>query len=159
MNESHVFDLDKQPQESSEDGSWLKIASSKEFPASSNMTGAIIHLEPGALSTMHWHPNASEWQYVLDGSYDLSVFASEGKSSVSSLKQGDVGYVPRGYGHALLNTSSGPTDVLVVFDSGTYQAINLNDWLAANPESVVANLKFPCLLQSNYPKKCRLCSN
>ncbi|MEL0340517.1 MAG: cupin domain-containing protein [Synechococcus sp.] len=154
MTESHVFDLDQQPRQSPEDGSWLKIASSKEFPASFNMTGAIVHLEPGALRTMHWHPNASEWQYVLNGSYDLSVFASEGKSSVSSLKQGDVGYVPRGYGHALKNTSSGPTDVLVVFDSGTYQAINLNDWLAANPESVVANnFEIPLSLAEQLPKR------
>jgi len=139
MTESHVFDLGGQPEQSREDGSWLKIASAQEFPASFNMTGAIVHLEPGALRTMHWHPNAAEWQYVLNGSYDLSVFASEGQASVSRLKRGDVGYVPRGYGHALMNTSSGATDVLVVFDSGSYEAINLNDWLAANPDSVVAN--------------------
>ena len=154
MSESHVFDLASQPKQSKEDGSWLKIASSKEFPASYNMTGAIVHLEPGALRTMHWHPNAAEWQYVLNGSYDLSVFASEGKSSISSLKKGDVGYVPRGYGHALRNTSDGSSDVLVVFDSGDYESINLNDWLASNPTSVVANnLEIPVSLSNQLPAK------
>jgi len=154
MTESHVFDLGGQPEQSREDGSWLKIASAQEFPASFNMTGAIVHLEPGALRTMHWHPNAAEWQYVLNGSYDLSVFASEGQASVSRLKRGDVGYVPRGYGHALMNTSSGATDVLVVFDSGSYEAINLNDWLAANPDSVVANnFEIPRSLAQQLPKR------
>ena len=28
-----------------------------------------------------------------EGSYDLSVFASQGKTGVSSLRQGDVGYL------------------------------------------------------------------
>lgn len=150
---SHVFDLKAQPRQDAVDGSSLQLASAKEFPASFNMSGAILHLEPGAMRSMHWHPNADEWQYVLSGSYDLSVFASQGKSSVSSLRQGDVGYVPMGYGHALRNTSDGPTDVLVVFNDADYESINLNDWLATNPTSVVANnLQIPVPLADQLPR-------
>ncbi len=153
LNESHVFDLTTQPKKEMRGGSFLQLASAKQFPASFNMTGAILHLEPGAMRAMHWHPNADEWQYVLNGSYDLSVFASEGQARVSSLKQGDVAYVPRGYGHALRNTSKGPTDVLVVFNDGDYQSINLNDWLATNPTSVVANnLQIPQSLSDQLPE-------
>ncbi len=153
LKRSHVFDLKAQPRQDAVDGSSLQLASAREFPASFNMAGAILHLEPGAMRSMHWHPNADEWQYVLSGSYDLSVFASEGKASVSSLKQGDVGYVPMGYGHALRNTSAGPTDVLVVFNDGAYESINLNDWLATNPTSVVANnLQIPVSLADQLPK-------
>jgi oxalate decarboxylase len=153
LNQSHVFDLEAQPREDAVDGSSLQLASAREFPASFNMSGALLHLEPGAMRSMHWHPNADEWQYVLKGSYDLSVFASEGQSSVSSLQKGDVGYVPMGYGHALRNTSSGPTDVLVVFNNGDYESINLNDWLATNPTSVVANnLQIPISLADQLPK-------
>lgn len=105
------------------------------------------------MRSMHWHPNADEWQYALSGSYDLSVFAPQGKSSVSILRQGDVGYVPMGYGHALRNTSDGPTDVLVVFNDGDYESINLNDWLATNPTSVVANnLQIPVPLADQLPR-------
>ena len=105
------------------------------------------------MRAMHWHPNADEWQFVLSGSYDLSVFAAQGRSSVSPLKQGDVGYVPMGYGHALRNTASGATDVLVVFNDGDYQSINLNDWLATNPTSVIANnLQVPVSLADQLPR-------
>ncbi len=153
LKQSHVFDLKAQPRKDSVDGSSLQLASAREFPASFNMTGAILHLEPGAMRSLHWHPNADEWQYVLSGSYDLSVFASEGQSSVSSLRKGDVGYVPMGYGHALRNTSASPTDVLVVFNAGNYESINLNDWLATNPTSVVANnLQIPVSLAEQLPK-------
>lgn len=153
LKQNHVFDLKGQPRRDAVDGSSLQLASATEFPASFNMAGAILHLEPGAMRSMHWHPNADEWQYVLSGSYDLSVFASEGKASVSNLKQGDVGYVPMGYGHALRNTAAGPTDVLVVFNDGDYESINLNDWLATNPTSVVANnLQIPVPLADQLPR-------
>jgi oxalate decarboxylase len=153
MAQSHVFDLKALPPRIARDGSELRVASAKEFPASFNMAGAIIHLEPGAMRAMHWHPNADEWQYVLNGSYELSVFAAEGRASVSQLREGDVGYVPMGFGHALRNGGSTATDVLVVFNNGDYQSINLSEWLASNPTSVVANnLQIPSALADRLPK-------
>ncbi|MCP5990600.1 oxalate decarboxylase, partial [Klebsiella pneumoniae] len=71
----------------SQAGNTLKLASAKEFPASFNMAGALLRLEPGAMRQLHWHPNADEWQYVLNGSMDLAVFASEGKASMSRLQK------------------------------------------------------------------------
>ena len=154
MAESHVFNLKALPPTFAQQGSTMQVASAKQFPASFNMAGAIIHLEPGAMRALHWHPNADEWQYVLNGSYELSVFAAEGKASVSSLRQGDVGYVPMGYGHALRNTATTATDVLVVFNDGDYQSINLNDWIASNPSSVIANnLQIPLSLADRLPKR------
>lgn len=48
-------------------------------------------------------------------------------------------YVPKGYGHALRNESDQPVDILVVFNAGDYQSIDLNDWIATNPSSVLGN--------------------
>ncbi|AZB72217.1 cupin domain-containing protein [Synechococcus elongatus] len=131
--------LAEQPRTKQDDSS-LRLASAKEFPASFNMAGAILRLEPGAMRQLHWHPNADEWQYVLNGSMDLAVFASEGKASMSRLQKGDVGYVPKGYGHALRNSSDQPLEVLIVFNDGNYQSIDLNDWIASNPNSVLENV-------------------
>jgi oxalate decarboxylase len=50
-----------------------------------------------------------------------------------------VGYVPKGYGHALRNDSQKPVDILVVFNDGDYQSIDLNGWIASNPDSVLGN--------------------
>ena len=136
---SHVFNLQGHKPLSTLEGSTLKLVTAKEFPASFDMSGAVIHLEPGAMRQLHWHPNADEWQYVLKGEMILGVFASEGKASISKLATGDVGYVPKGYGHALRNDSDQPLDVLVVFNAGDYQSIDLNDWIATNPDSVLGN--------------------
>lgn len=136
----YTHNLLAEPPRAKQDGSLLRLASAKEFPASFNMAGAILRLEPRAMRQLHWHPNADEWQYVLNGSMDLAVFASEGKASISRLQKGDVGYVPKGYGHALRNSSDQPLDVLIVFNDGNYQSIDLNDWIASNPNSVLENV-------------------
>jgi oxalate decarboxylase len=87
----------------------------------------------------------------------LAVFASQGKASVSRLAAGDVGYVPRGYGHALRNDSDQPVDILVVFNAGNYQSINLNDWIATNPNSVLGNtFQIPPELIEQLPRRNRL---
>ncbi len=139
------------------EGSTLKLVTAKEFPASFDMSGAVIHLEPGAMRQLHWHPNADEWQYVLKGEMILGVFASEGKASISKLATGDVGYVPKGYGHALRNDSDQPLDVLVVFNAGDYQSIDLNDWIATNPDSVLGNtFQIPAELVEKLPRRDRL---
>src|SRR5215471_13590544 len=51
------------------------------FPISTTVTGAILDLDPGALRELHWHPNADEWQYLIDGRVAVTLFVSNGRSS------------------------------------------------------------------------------
>lgn len=48
-------------------GGTQRTVTVEDFPISSTMAGSVIELEPGGLREMHWHPNADEWQYYLDG--------------------------------------------------------------------------------------------
>ena len=47
---------------------------STRFPISTTITGVILDLEPGALRELHWHPNADEWQYVIEGDVSVTMF-------------------------------------------------------------------------------------
>ncbi|MFZ5782535.1 MAG: cupin domain-containing protein [Pseudomonadota bacterium] len=137
---THVYQLRERKPTSVVAGNSLRLVSAREFPASFNMTGAIVRLEPGAMRGLHWHPNADEWQFVLTGTMELSVFASGGKAGLSRLDAGDVGYVPKGYGHALKNPSKDvPAEILIVFNAGDYQSIELDDWMATNPSNALAD--------------------
>jgi oxalate decarboxylase/phosphoglucose isomerase-like protein (cupin superfamily) len=51
---------------------------------------------------------------------------------------GDVGYIPQGYGHSIENVGSGPARVLIGFNAGIYETIDLSQWIAANPNDVLA---------------------
>jgi Cupin len=67
------------------------------------MTGVVLEMEPGALRELHWHPNAAEWQYVLSGKFNVTMFGSGGRWREETLSQGDVGYIPQGFGRSIEN--------------------------------------------------------
>src|SRR6267154_2147747 len=48
-------------------GGEVRIVDSRNFPVSKNVAAALVTLKPGALRELHWHPNASEWQFWLAG--------------------------------------------------------------------------------------------
>jgi len=41
---------------------------------------AHVTLKPGALRELHWHPNADEWQYYIQGSGRMKVFFNRTQS-------------------------------------------------------------------------------
>jgi oxalate decarboxylase len=50
-----------------------------------------------------------------------------------------VGYVPQGYGHSIENVGTKTARILIAFNTGSYQAIDLSQWLAANPAYLLAD--------------------
>lgn len=118
-------------------GGLQRMVSAKEFPISKTMTGSVLELLPGALREMHWHPNADEWQYFISGQAEMSVFLAEGTSITEQYNAGDVGYVPMGAGHYIKNKGDSVCKILIGFNTGTYEAIDISEWLAGNPKDVV----------------------
>jgi oxalate decarboxylase/phosphoglucose isomerase-like protein (cupin superfamily) len=55
-----------------------------------------------------------------------------------TLGKGDVAYIPQGYGHSIENIGSARCRVLVGFNSGKYETIDLSNWIAGNPADVLA---------------------
>ena len=135
-------------------GGRLWLVDSNKFPISKTMTGAILDLDPGALRELHWHPTADEWQYILEGTVSVTLFGSGGRYRTETLANGDVGYIPQGYGHSLENVGDKPCRVLIGFNSGVYGEIDLSEWMAGNPLDVLAtNFGQPASLFETFPRK------
>ena len=60
--------LAQEPHSIHKGGREWRVGASR-FPISKTITGVILDLEPGGLRELHWHPNADEWQYVIDGDF------------------------------------------------------------------------------------------
>ena len=113
----------------------------------------MLDLDPGALRELHWHPNADEWQYVIDGQVSVTLFGSHGRFRTETLDKGDVAYIPQGYGHSIENIGSGNARILIGLNSGTYESIDLSQWIAGNPADVLAtNFGQPARLFETFPK-------
>jgi oxalate decarboxylase len=135
-------------------GGRLWMVDSHKFPISKTVTGAILELEPGAMRELHWHPTADEWQYVFEGTVNVALFGANGRYRTEALEKGDVGYVPQGYGHSLENIGNKPCRVLIGFNSGVYEDIDLSEWIAGNPLDVLAtNFGKPAALFEKFPRK------
>jgi oxalate decarboxylase len=150
---THKYQLLSQPPHRVFKGGREWRVDSTAFPISKTVTGVVLDLEPGGLRELHWHPTADEWQYVIDGNVSVTMFGSHGRYRTEELGWGDVGYIPQGYGHSIENVGSEPSRVLIGFNTGVYETIDLSQWIAGNPLDVLAtNFKKPSAVFEKFPR-------
>ncbi len=137
---THKFEMLKQEPHSIQKGGREWRVGADKFPVSATVTGVVLELEPGGLRELHWHPTSDEWQYVLSGKVHVTMFGSHSRYRIETLEKGDAGYIPQGYGHSVENASdTEKARVLIGFNTGHYEAIDLSSWLAGNPKHILAN--------------------
>jgi oxalate decarboxylase len=77
---------------------------------------------------------------------------SSGRYRTETLEKGDVGYVPQGYGHTLENVGDETCRILIGFNTGNYEEIDLSEWMAGSPADVLAtNFGKPAALFEKFP--------
>ncbi len=134
-----VFDfrmLEMRPQKSTAKGE-VRIVDSSNFPAAANIAMAHVTLKPGGLRELHWHPNANEWQYFIQGKGRMTLFHNKAAARTADFAPGDVGFVPITLGHYIENTGDNDLIFLEMFKAPRYQDISLNDWLTHIPPELV----------------------
>lgn len=47
------------------------VADQTSFPAATTMCGALVKFAPGGLRQMHWHTTLDEWQFVINGTFEV----------------------------------------------------------------------------------------
>ncbi|HTZ95995.1 MAG TPA: cupin domain-containing protein [Terriglobales bacterium] len=135
--QQYTFKMEAMEPTRKTDGGEVRIVDSSNFPVSKNIAAAMITLKPGALREMHWHPNASEWQFWMAGQGRMTVVMNEGRARTMDFHANDVGYVPRVAAHYFENT--GKTDVvaLEMFKADRFMDVSLNNWLRRVPPEML----------------------
>ncbi|WP_321842092.1 oxalate decarboxylase family bicupin [Paraburkholderia bannensis] len=118
-------------------GGTVRIADSRNFKVSTNIAAAMVTIKPGGLRELHWHPNADEWQYWIQGEGRMTVFDTGPKAATADFRAGDIGYVKKSLGHYIENT--GDTDIIMieVFKADHFAEVSLSDWLTHTPPKLV----------------------
>jgi oxalate decarboxylase len=151
---THKYRLLADPPRVNNKGGRLWLVDSNKFPISKTITGAILELEPGAMRELHWHPTADEWQYIYEGKVSITLFGANGRYRTETFEKGHVGFTPQGYGHSIENIGNKPCRVLIGFNSGIYEEIDLSEWIAGNPLDVLAtNFGQSASLFEKFPKR------
>jgi oxalate decarboxylase len=119
-------------------GGEVRIADSSNFEISKTIAAALVRIHPRGMREMHWHPNADEWLYIIEGEGELTVFETGPNAVTQNFNAGDVGYVKRSQGHYLRNTGLDDLVYLEVFRSSYFADVSLADWLTHTPRAMVA---------------------
>ena len=131
----------------------VRIVDSSKFKVATTVAMAMVTLHPGGLRELHWHPNASEWQYYIAGKGRMTVVATGNKARTMDFQAGDVGYVEKSLLHYIENTGDTDLMFLEMFKSSFYQDLSLSDWLAHTPpELVMAHLNIDRATLDAIPK-------
>ena len=134
-------------------GGYVQIADSATFQVSKTIAAGLVTVKPGGLRTMHWHPNADEWQYYIKGSGRMTVFDAGPSATTAAFNPGDIGYVKKGLGHYVENTGSTDLVFLALFKSDRYEEVSFSDWLAHSPpEMVAATFNLDPAVIARFPK-------
>jgi oxalate decarboxylase len=136
----YTWKLDAMVPVSQTRGGEMRLADSHSFVAAKNISGALATLKPGGLREIHWHPNASEWQYYISGKARMTVVLPGGARTMD-FNANDVGFVPKVAPHYIENLGDTDLNVLEVFATGDFQEISFNNWIRrVPPEMATAHL-------------------
>jgi oxalate decarboxylase len=123
-------------------GGEVRVVDSHNFPVSTNIAAAMVTVKPGGMRELHWHPNASEWQYYMAGKGRMTVFMPIGSARTMDFKVNDVGYIPATAGHYIENTGDSDLVFLEMFKASQFMDFSLNNWLRhLPPEAVTSHLR------------------
>ena len=151
-----VFRLSRSKPVRENSGGRIQIADSTNFTIAKTIATALVTVEPGGMREMHWHPNADEWQYYLQGEARMTVFNTGPKATTSDFRPGDVGVVGKNFGHYVENTGDSALQFLEVFRASRYEEVSLAEWLGhVPPELVMQHLHLSREELNQLPKERR----
>jgi len=120
-------------------GGEVRVVDSHNFPASKSIAAGLVTVKPGGMRELHWHPNASEWQFYLAGKARMTIFMPPDRARTMDFNANDVGFVPAVAGHYIENTGDTDLVFLELFKADTFQDFSLNNWLRRLPPQMVTS--------------------
>ena len=115
----------------------VRVIDSRNFKVADTIAAAHVTLKPGGLRELHWHQNADEWQYYVSGEGRMTVFFNGAKARTADFRSGDVGYVPKTFGHYIENTGSTDLVFLEMFRAAKFEDLSLSDWVTHTPPKLI----------------------
>jgi oxalate decarboxylase len=99
------------------EGGVLRTATVENIPALSGLSINLIEIHPGATREIHWHPNAGEINYCLEGEGTIGVLSTTGESATIAISPGTITFMPIGDAHYIRNTASATLRLLIGFSN------------------------------------------
>jgi oxalate decarboxylase len=133
----YTFRMKSMPATRETKGGSVRVVDSRNFPTSKHIAAALVIVKPGGMRELHWHPNASEWQFWIAGKGRMTVFFPVDNARTMDFNANDVGYVPSNAPHYVENTGDTDMVFLETFATEEFMDVSLNQWLRRVPSEML----------------------
>lgn len=133
MSHPHLFHLSAtSPQFIYSKGTRIDVSQSL-FPVLKGMALSLLSLEPNGFREPHWHPNANELGYCLEGKALMTIFSPGAGHDTFTIEPGCLTFVPMGYLHHIQNIGNEAVKMLLCFTDAQPEEINLSSSIGVMP--------------------------
>jgi len=119
-------------------GGMRKIVTRQQLPDLHALALHSLTIEPGGLRELHWHTNAGELNYCLQGQGVAGIFTGEGNGYTMEISAGSATFVPLGATHYIRNIGSDLLRVMVAFSHEEPEHLDFSETLAYVPREYLA---------------------
>lgn len=138
MAASHLFHLDSTPPQRTMQGGSRTDAFQTNFPVLQGMAISLLRLDVKGMREPHWHPNANELSYCVEGKALMTIFNPGAGHSTFTIEPGVLSFVPMGSLHHIQNIGNTPLKLLVCFDNSNPEDLELSSSIAVMPKHILA---------------------
>jgi oxalate decarboxylase len=138
-------------------GGTIQEAKAETFPVlqGGGLAIFLVVLKPGAVRIPHWHPDANELDYCLQGKAAVAIVPpdGEGHDQKLELSPGEISFIPQGWFHSITNVGPEELRVLVIFSNASPNDIGISVALAGMSDAVLGEtLGVPPSTFKNFAK-------
>ncbi len=136
---NHKFNLDGIPPQIQNGGGTVSLGNASNFSILSGLACYSLFLRPGGIREPHWHPNAAELDYVVEGIAKMVILSPGGNVDSFEVKAGEIVFIPSGYLHYIENADAEKmTQFVVFFGHERPEDIGISGSLSAYSNEVLA---------------------
>jgi oxalate decarboxylase len=134
-----VFDLAGCPPQVVAKGGTIQEANQNTFQQleGNGLAIYLLTLQPNAVRVPHWHPDASELDYVLQGKARIGLAFPDKEWERFDLEAGKIAILPQGWFHYIQNVGEDVLRMLVIFNNPSPNDIGISVGFQAIPKEVL----------------------
>jgi len=138
MSISHLFHSSDAFIQQTEGGKRI-VANKSNFPILQGMSFYRLILNPHAVREPHWHANADELGYCLQGQILISIYDTNNVKKTFMVNQGEAFLIPSGALHSIENASNEISDLILQFSHEQPEDFAISSTLSLFTDAVLGN--------------------
>lgn len=121
-------------------GGSVKLNNQFLMPVLEELTMYSLRLEPKGVREPHWHPNAHELNYLIQGKARIILLSPNGEVEDFEMSAGDISFLPKGYFHYIENIGTDIAHFAIFFNHVLPSDIGISGCLGAYSNELLACL-------------------